>query len=207
MIKRKYCVLSEINCSIKNAKAYFIPCDKTSQTSNLLVVYLLLEAKTVLSAEKMWHVLWREIDFYASLPWATCHSGSSVFQVINSFPNQYFWWSFSTLGPLNLASSPRLKQAWMFHSWMCKYLLPPQVLRKKKYCETLLFEQNTCLHLSCAFEESAMASFLFSESQSIKGDRSRRGSLWEGDFPKNALSDFCSFNEKQLQECWQLSEW
>lgn len=57
MIKRKYCVLSENNCSIKNAKAYFIPCDKTSQTSNLLVVYLLLEAKTVLSAEKMWDVL------------------------------------------------------------------------------------------------------------------------------------------------------
>lgn len=131
MIKRKFCVRSEINCSIKNAKAYFIPCDKTSQTSNLLVVYLLLEAKTVLSAEKMWHLLWREIDFSASLPWATCHSGSSVFQVINSFPNRYFWWSFSTLGPLNLASSPQLKQAWMFHSWMCKYLLPPQVVRKK----------------------------------------------------------------------------
>lgn len=54
-----------------------------------------------------------------------------------------------------------------------------------------------------------MASFLFSESQSIKGNR--RVSLWEGAFlllsPKNALSGLCIFNEKQLQEFWQLSEW
>jgi len=53
MIKGKYCAPFEIKCSIKNAKAYFIPCDKTSQTSKLVVVYL-LEAKSVLSTEKTW---------------------------------------------------------------------------------------------------------------------------------------------------------
>lgn len=197
MTKRKYCVPSEINCSIKNAKAYFIPRDKTSQTSYSLVAYL-LEARTVLSTEKTWQILWSGGRFLCCLHWATCESGKSVFQVIKSFPGPYFWWSFKTWGPLNLASSLQLKQAWMFHS-VCKHLVHPQSTWKKMLLGIAFWAAH--LHSNCAFEESVMASFLFSESQSIKGNR--RISPWEGDFllisPNNALSDFCIFNEKQLQ--------
>lgn len=86
----------------------------------------------------------------------------------------------------------------MFHSWMCKHPIHPQVLEKKNVVGHRFLSRTPAFTWVCAFEESAMASFLFSESQSIKG--SRRVSLWEGAFlllsPKNALSDLCSFNEK-----------
>lgn len=157
MIKKRY-------RSIKNTKAYYKPCGKTSRTSNLLVVYL-LEAQPVLSTGKTRN----GVDFSAVLHSAAWKSGRSAFRVIKSFPSQYSWPSFKTGGPVNVAGSLELEEAWAFPGDVSI----PSILTLlgKRRCGAALSERRSRARRSSS--QRCQDSFL-SESQSIKGNKSRR---------------------------------